>query len=75
MVTLLHPGRVGEARGDERKRAGPSGSGRGRAEAGGVERKRAGSGRGAERKRAGPGRGDEAGPGHLRAPERGDAVP
>ena len=33
MVTLLHPGRVGEARGDE------------------------------------------ADPGHLRAPERGDAVP
>ena len=59
MVTLSHPGRVGEARGDERKRAG---SGRGR-----VERKRAGSGRGAERKRAGSGRGwakrKRAGPG------------
>ena len=66
MVTLSHPGQVGEARGDE------AGAGltraRGQAEAGGIrarvgealgdERKRAGPGRGwAERKRAGPGRG------------------
>lgn len=89
MVTLSHPGRVGEALGDERKWAGP---GRGWARRAGT---RPGPGwreRGAKRKRAGPGRGrvgkaggtrarvgealgDEADPVHLRAPERGDAVP
>ena len=72
MVTLSHPGRVGEARGDE------AGAGltraRGQAEAGGI-RARVGEALGVKRKRAGPGRGDEADPVHLRAPERGDAVP
>lgn len=61
MVTLSHPGRVGEARGVKRKRAGP---GRGRVgKAGGT------------RARVGEALGDEADPVHLRAPERGDAVP
>ena len=54
MVTLAHPGRVGEARGDE------AGAGltraRGQAEAGGI-RARVGEALGDERKRAGPGRG------------------
>lgn len=54
MVTLSHPGRVGEARGDE------AGAGltraRGQAEAGGI-RARVGEALGDERKRAGPGRG------------------
>ena len=90
MVTLSHPGRVGEARGDE------AGAGltraRGRAEAGGtrarVGRAEAGwirarvgealgdeAGAGLTRARRDRARRDEADPVHLRAPERGDAVP
>ena len=78
MVTLSHPGRVGEARGDE------AGAGltraRGQAEAGGI-RARVGealgdeAGAGLTRARRDRARRDEADPVHLRAPERGDAVP
>ena len=78
MRTLSHPGRVGEARGDERKRAGP---GRGWVGKAGGTRARVGealgdeAGAGLTRARRDRARRDEVDPVHLRAPERGDAVP
>ena len=66
MVTLSHPGRAVEARGVERKWAGPGRVGEARGDEAGAGLTRA------RRDRA---RRDEADPVHLRAPERGDAVP